>query len=224
MPGKHVRFAPTTKVQSLGTPALSASSLSPASSSAPLTPPTYAGALPGPSPYVVSFPTTRPPEVVAPVRLHALLQASSSPALNFDLTLPPSTITSHHQGIPQRVLAEPATKPALPSLTIVVPYLPWTITVRPSRGTFVTVIDVLETVYNKLRTNVSAQEYHALPSEKDKRRVTSAYEQRYRRIRSSREYEDEKRRGVRRVDFLMGYTRFMGISLRGPDVGVLTTS
>jgi len=213
-------------VHSPPTPALSFSSFSPASSAAPLTPLSYSSALPGPSPYVVSFPTNSQATYMTPVRMHALLQSSSSPALNFDVTQPPSTITSHHKGISLRALSEPATKPPLTAITIVVPHLPWSITVHPSHGTYVTVTDVLEGIYRKLRTNISAQEFHALPSEKDMRRVTVAYEQRYRRVRGSREYEDEKRSGVRRVDFLMGHTRFMGLSSTssGPDVWFLNAT
>ncbi|RDB26939.1 hypothetical protein Hypma_005123 [Hypsizygus marmoreus] len=226
MPGKHVRFSRTLMVHSPPTPALSLSSLSPASSAAPLTPPSYSNGLPGPSPYVVSFPEQRKPLHSNAARLHSLLQSSHSPTLTYDLTLPPSTISSQHRGISQRVLTEPATKPPLPVVLIIVPHLPWTITVAASYGAYVTVLDVLDGIYRSLRSNVTSQEFHALPSEKEMRRVSAAYEHRYRRIRGSREYEDEKRRGVRRVDFLMGCTRFMGLSTtsRGPDVWVLNTT
>ncbi|GLB42507.1 hypothetical protein LshimejAT787_1105220 [Lyophyllum shimeji] len=208
------------------TPPLSTASFSPASSAAPLTPPSYSSTLPGPSPYIISFPTNAPTTYATPVRMHVLLQASGSPALTFDLTQHPSTITSHHKGISLRALSEPATKPPLSVITIVVAHLPWSIIVHPSNGTYVTIADVLEGLYRKLRTNISAQEFHALPTEKDMRRVTAAYEQRYRRLRGSRECEDEKRRGVRRVDFLMGHTRFMGLSSTssGRDVWFLNTT
>ncbi|KAF8069275.1 hypothetical protein FPV67DRAFT_1116715 [Lyophyllum atratum] len=226
MPGKHVRFSKKNVLHSPPTPALSFSSFSPASSGAPLTPPSYSGGLPGPSPYVVSFPKSGQASYMSTVRMHALLQSSSSPALNFDLTQHPSTITSHHQGISQRALSEPATKPPLASLTLLIPHLPWTVTVHASYGPYVTVTDVLEGIYRKLRANISSHEFNSLPSEKDRRRVTSAYEQRYRRIRGSRDYEDEKRQGVRRVDFLMGHTRFMGLSSSssGPEVWILNTA
>ncbi|KAG5633472.1 hypothetical protein DXG03_007308, partial [Asterophora parasitica] len=149
MPGKHVRFSSVATVHSPPTPALSFSTFSPASSSsAPLTPPSYS--LPGPSPYMV--PPRSQAQRMASVRIHAFLQSSSSPALNFDLTLPPSTITFHHKGISLREFSEPATSPPLPVLTIIIPHLPWTATVRPSHrdGAFVTVSDVLEEIYRKL--------------------------------------------------------------------------
>ncbi|KAG6853259.1 hypothetical protein C0991_005672 [Blastosporella zonata] len=198
---------------------MTVSSFSPASSSAPMTPPSYPRILPGPMPYSTSFQSK-------PTRLHALLQSSPSPLLNFDLRQPPSTITSHHKGISLCSFSEPATQPPLSSLTIVVPYLPWTLTVYPSRrGGYVTVEDVFEELYRMLRKNIVAEDYHALPSDKDRRRVSDAYERRYRRIPSSREYEEEKRLGVRRVDFLMGRVNFGGLapSAEGPDVWVLQT-
>lgn len=232
MPGKHVRFSRTTTVHSPPTPetpALSLGSLSPASSRGPITPPSFSGNLPGPTPYIVSYGKQLPlpaPPFRGPVRLHTLLQFTHAPAINFDLTQPPSTITTHHRGISQRVLSEPATNPPLPTMTIVSPHLPWVITVRASHGSFVTVYDVFDVVYHTLRTNITPNEYHSLPSQKDMRRVNSAYEQRYRRIRSSREYQDEKSRGVRRVDFLMDRTRFMGLSStsRGADTWILNVS
>lgn len=81
-----------------------------------------------------------------------------------------------------------------------------------SNGSYVTVGDVVDAVYHILRRNVTAEEFNALPSIKNRQRVTRAYEARYRRLRSSRTYEEEKRQGMKRVDFLMGSTRFTGLS------------
>lgn len=80
---------------------------------------------------------------------------------------------------------------------------------------YVTVDDVLEAIYRTLRANVTHEEYAALPTERDIHSVASAYEERYRRVRGEREYQEEKRRGVRRVDYLMGRTTFMGLSVNG---------
>ncbi|KAG6917083.1 hypothetical protein DXG01_003972 [Tephrocybe rancida] len=223
MPGKHVRFSRTNMVHSPPTPdtppPLSNSSFSPASSSSLPTPPSYPTILPGPLPNAALY--QRPP-MPKSVRAHALLQFSTSPLLNVDLRHPPSTITSHHQGIPLRDFAEPATQPPLSSLTILVPHLPWTVTVYPSHPSqgYVSVNDVLEELYHSLRTNITARDYAALPSEKARRQVSLAYEQRYKRVRGTRDYEDEKQRGVLRVDFLMGRTRFMGLSSNERGAGV----
>ncbi|KAG6827730.1 hypothetical protein H0H87_003767 [Tephrocybe sp. NHM501043] len=171
--------------------------------------------------YPVSF-HAHSPRAAKPTRLHPLLQSSSSPLLNFDLRQSPSTITSHYKGISLRGFTEPATQPPLPSITIVSPHLPWTATVYPSRhGTYVTVGDVIDELHHFLRKQISAKEWNSLPSEKDRRRVTDAYERRYRRISSSRDYDDEKTRGVRRVDFLMGLNKFMGLAPSAEGPGVL---
>lgn len=215
MPGKRVRFSNTATFRPPSTPALSYGSLSPASSAAPITPPSFSGALPGPSPYIISSPAKAQPRFTGPAHLHTLLQASHSPIINFDISQHPSTITSHRVGLSQRMLDEPATSPPLTTMTLFSPYLRWSIVITAStgrRGGFVTVGDVLDGVYRSLRNNITSAEFYSLPGEKERRRVTKAYEQRYRRIHGEREYDDEKRRGVRRVDFLMGNTRFIGLS------------
>jgi hypothetical protein len=93
-------------------------------------------------------------------------------------------------------------------------------------GTFVTVGDVLDAIYRSLRANVSAAEYHTLPSRKAMDRVSSAYELRCQRIRDHRASSEERRRGLRRVDLLMGLTKFMGLSRTssGEDVWLLNVS
>ena len=50
-------------------------------------------------------------------------------------------------------------------------------------------------------------------------------EQRYRRHRSSQAYDLEKRGGMKRVDFLMGKTKFLGLAMtsHGSDVWRLST-
>ncbi|KAG6811514.1 hypothetical protein H0H92_007068 [Tricholoma furcatifolium] len=216
MPGKQkqVRFASTNLVHSPSSiPGLTISSLSPASSNAPLTPPSYTTTLPGPTPYTIGFP---PSPLHTPPRLHQLLEVSRDPFLNFDLRQHPSSITSYHRGISMQALSEPATQPPMSSITITISHFPWSTTVYPSRrNTYVTVEDILDQVYHMLRTHIEPHDYYSLPNGKDKRRVTAAYEERYRRIPGSRDYEDEKRGGVRRVDFLAGQTKFLGFEEAG---------
>ena len=234
MPGKskYVRFSRTTAVHAQATPqtpALSLGSLSPTSSSGLLTPPRpFAMGLPGPSPYGVPYAAksqARPHMGGRPVRPHPVLQFSHSPVLKFDVTQPPSTISTHHRGVSLRILSEPATDPPLPNLTIISPLLPWATNIAAPRGAFVTVGDVLHGLYRSLRINISSQDFHSLQS-KDRIRVTTAYEQRCKCVRGTREYEHERRGGVRRVDFLMGHTQFTGLSStnRGPGYWVLNTS
>ncbi|KAJ7629250.1 hypothetical protein DFH06DRAFT_722818 [Mycena polygramma] len=82
-----------------------------------------------------------------------------------------------------------------------------------------TVSDAVNAIYRSLRTNVTPAEFHSLGSQKLMRRASEAYTQRYMRLRGHRGYDEEKKQGVKRVDFLMGCTKFRGLSsTNAPDV------
>jgi hypothetical protein len=59
--------------------------------------------------------------------------------------------------------------------------------------------------------NVTPAEFYAL-GEAQKHQVSAAYKWRYGRLRGYRGYAFENGQGVKRVDFLMGYTKCRGIS------------
>jgi len=80
----------------------------------------------------------------------------------------------------------------------------------PHPDPFVTVADVLKTLYTALRLAVTPAEYDALPSREAKFRVVAAYENRCRK--SGNAYDEEKRKGVKRIDFLMGRNMFAGLT------------
>ncbi|KAJ8081442.1 hypothetical protein AAF712_012259 [Marasmius tenuissimus] len=210
MPGtplKRVRFA-REKIEYPIPPNSSRSRASSSlpSSDGPRTPPSYHGALPSFAPHSYHQP---PKPAVQPVRAHNLIGYSHQPALNFDVTLPISTLTSRYQSLSSLLLAEPAVTPALSSLVLTTHHLPWSITIFPSNGYYVTVRDMLDAIYHALRKNVSQHEYQSC---RDKLRVNEAYQRRYSRIRDYHASRQEKASGVKRVDFLCGKTRFMGIS------------
>ena len=209
MQGKRVRFASTNQTQYLAPPnaGRSSRSPSPASSIGPLTPPTHTFPLPGPTPY--AFPVASKPRAA---HLHMLLEYSSSPTIRYDFIDPPSAMTSRREGLSNRALSEPATSPPMQSLTLISPHLPWRITVTARNGSFVTVFDVFDTVHRSLRTQVSSSEFKLLPTREDQDRASAAYQQRYRRIRDPRAHDEEKRQGLRRIDFLMGQSNFRGLS------------
>lgn len=74
---------------------------------------------------------------------------------------------------------------------------------------YVTVWDVLKAIHSSLRTPITPGEYDRLGrGSKYQNRVKKAYEGRY---RSSAAYQEEKMNGVRRVDFLVEYVKFMGL-------------
>ena len=212
---KQVRFAYRNTFHSPpATPALTfASSLQ--SSPGPITPPQTSHGLPGPSPYTISYVPQFPskqPHYVGTLRPHPLLESA---AVKWDLMENPSTITVNKYPLSSRLLVEMATTPPLPAFSITSMHLPWTINVRASNGSYVTLEDFFESVYRSLRTNITTNEFNLLPHQKDQKRATRAYEQRYRRFRSTSAYDSEKRGGMKRVDFLMGRTTFHNISNTG---------
>ena len=77
----------------------------------------------------------------------------------------------------------------------------------------------------EVRLAVAPAEYSALTPEL-KHAVNASYEARWKRMAPSRERDEELRKGVKRVDFLCGRTRFRGLSCtqRGPAVWMLNVS
>jgi hypothetical protein len=234
---KQVRFAYKNTVYpppSLMPPAMTHSVSTAPSSAGPITPPVHAHALPvyyhgvpyAPSSHLPVPPRTNtyplPPKAPSsssrhgPVRAHPYLEMDG---IVWDLMEHPSTIIRNRHHVSSRALSEPATEPPMRSISIVSSYLPWSFKIHASNGKYVTLEDVFETIYRTLRINLTQPEFNSFSSEKDRRRATRAYEERYRRLRSQRQYEEEKRAGMKRVDFLMGHTRLVGITNDGrrPD-------
>ncbi|KAF9255130.1 hypothetical protein L218DRAFT_366393 [Marasmius fiardii PR-910] len=209
---KRVRFSKTKTEYTIPTKRFSThSSSSLPSSNGPVTPPSYQVSLSSPALY---SPKPKPKLAMRDPRAHSLLAYSGShhPLLNFDVTLPISAMTARYHPLPSSLLSESALSPAVPSLVLTTHHLPWSITIYPSNLNYVTVRDVLEGIYRVLRKNVSHNEYGWITSHKEQSRVNEAYERRYSRIRDYSASREEKQGGVRRVDFLRGRTRFMGIT------------
>ncbi|KAK0193137.1 hypothetical protein F5146DRAFT_1137016 [Armillaria mellea] len=219
MPAKQVRFALDQADKVPSTPSTSKTSTTRFSSRRLSS--RHEPRLPGPTPYALPSPKVR----VHP-RVHSLLTVAKPPAISYDLANHPSTVTSTYSTLYSRPnsLSEPAISPPVSHLTLTSPHLFWRISVRPLlNGTYVTVSDILFAMYNGLRENISPAEFYGLPSKTEMRRVTEAYEQRYRRIKSRSGSYEEKKAGVKRVDFFMGRTRFAGLSpsTKGHDVWVM---
>ncbi|KAF7366144.1 hypothetical protein MVEN_00491300 [Mycena venus] len=210
MPQRHVRFSSTSTIHSLP-PLVRSSSSSSSASSGPSTPPppSYAG-LPAPAPFTrrgsYSDPSSRTGQA------NDLIVFSPTPPLIYDITLNPSTISTHITRLPSARFLEPAVYPPRPLISLVTPHLPWALAVPATNGKYVTVSDVLTAIYHALRVNVTAGEFAALRTKDLMRRVTAAYVRRYERLWGHSGYKPEKAEGVKRVDFLLGYTTFCGIA------------
>jgi hypothetical protein len=181
--------------------------------------------LPLPAP-IFSFPSAPAPRPRLPVRMPSPLPQAHAAALPY-IPGPPAAslahrvylnpvLTSpnlqydmcHHPNqsnlrLSPAVLAEPASRPPLPSLPIRIASLPWDYIVRPdpttsklSHGnTVVTVQDVLVALYSYLRKAVDPNEYNAMGKDR-KAEIFQSFE---RRVRHT---PDQRGKGLRRVDFL----------------------
>jgi hypothetical protein len=90
--------------------------------------------------------------------------------------------------------------------------------VFPSQLTgFVSVLDVFMSVHTSLRLAARRAEYDTLPSGDVRRGVDYAYFRRCGLLADEEERTMEALQGVKRVDFLEGKTRFLGLS--GPIEG-----
>ena len=164
-----------------------------------------------------------------PIVIHSCLRCSLSgpPNVNCDLSRHPSTITtSHdHRPLPIITLAEPATNPALPTLTIVSPNLPWPIVVSAQKpGSYVSVSDVFMALHHALSIPVSPLEYPSPSSSPGGVlfRGHGVYD--HRSSPPSPHWHAYERPSLRRIDFLSGRTRFMGLSAMGRDPGTYVLS
>ena len=208
--GKRVHFA-SDAFPDRDTPSPTFSSTSLSSSGGPRTPVSAAGSIGGP--------------VLA--RIHPLLGITQpSPMLKYDVSQPPITIKPNVLSIPPHALNELATTPPIPSMVIRCPHLPWTITVLPTNTKYVTVRDVFDGIYRSLRLAVLEPEFQCLPSAEARYSVNNAYINRCNRIGDPQVREIEKRKGLKRVDFLGERTLFTGLSstMEGPHVWFMSMS
>ncbi|KAK0443995.1 uncharacterized protein EV420DRAFT_1484864 [Desarmillaria tabescens] len=136
----------------------------------------------------ISLPSVEEDFEPTTVELHEFLRP---PHLGIDLSKDISPYISE-------LSDEPATSPPLPGgMILVSKYLPWRIHISPS-----SVRDVVVALYTALRTRVTEEELKAVGG----LGVMRAFANRVEGMG-----EEERRKGVRRVDFLLGYTRFIGI-------------
>ncbi|KAF8641336.1 hypothetical protein AX16_010034 [Volvariella volvacea WC 439] len=186
---------------------------------------------------ISASPVTSKPAYVPPVpaRLHPMLEYAQNPLIEFDVTLHPSTIITRHQAVSTYSWSDPATNPPVSRMEIVCNKLSgWSIvvdaTIKPQqtntgrgrslsrsrdasssvqKSQYVTVWDLLISVYEALRCSLARQSYEVLDG-KTKKKIVDAYKKRYRAIKNPRAHDDEKKGGLRVVDLLKGRNTFLG--------------
>ena len=177
----------------------SSSDASSPSSSGPYTPPAY-------NPPLVYVYQPSPLYALSPIppvslEMHGILVA---PTFDFNVSVDPAmNPVVYGHSLVSMVRNQPATLPAVASLSLVSPLLPWEIPITSSAFPFVTVSDVLGGFFRALRLLVSREEYQRESLERQNK-ISLAYHQRVSRALDEKSREREKQGGVRRVDFLMG--------------------
>lgn len=164
------------------------------------------------------------------IQLHPYLKSSlRDPKIYWNLRDHPSLASRRQHSLSSAALHEPATEPALSSLTIYLQApLPasWKITVVPStfKGTYVTLKDALQAIYTQLRINLGPKDFARLSSRSEQKEAVSAYGRRYTRHKSQEMYDQEKNGGMKRVDFLGRNATFLGLEgTKRADVWILNT-
>jgi len=148
----------------------------------------------------------------------ALLHNRSSPAIAWDMSYPVETARLN-PAWSQSYWTAPATDPL--ATNIIVIFGAWRMSVVPhpaSRVPYVTVMDVLHSLYRYLRSTSSERDFNSLSPDKQ-RRVTDAYIQRWQRCRVPAEREMERLKGVKHIDFLADSRLFWGV-VPTKEVGV----
>jgi len=107
------------------------------------------------------------------------------------------------------VVSQPASDPPLPSLTVRVGDIPWMFTVYPNpsvspENPVVIIHDVVFAIYLHLRTTVKTEEYDCMSGPK-KAEVLEQFE---RRVGAD---PVQRRKGIRRIDFVNGRFRAKGL-------------
>jgi hypothetical protein len=146
-----------------------------------------------------------------------------SPKLIFDLSIPWEAITTNTSPpvrLSKPAFYEPATNPPTPYLQLKCSNLPWTLDIVAKSTYFVTIFDVLAQLYTLLRCTVSEKEFN-IESLESQREITAAFFKRVNRDPWTSVVEEKK--GLKRIDFLKGHNRFMGLSSTklGPDMWAL---
>ncbi|KAI4525786.1 hypothetical protein K523DRAFT_321744 [Schizophyllum commune Tattone D] len=153
--------------------------------------------------------------------VHRLLAPGSPLHFNLRAQRPSVTTSRSHGDMSTDLLYEPATAPALPNLTVVVPGTPWALPITASNASYVNVMDVLSALHSGLRYGVTSDEYYGLPTREERDAVAAAYAARCDRVPEA-DRDEERKKGIKRIDFLTSHYRFRGLDYSHQGAGVFT--
>lgn len=173
------------------------------------------------SPYIHNYaPVSASTSAASTNCLHPLLMYTVLPRLDLDFRFSPSEVWQCRDSILREDLSQSAVHPPIPELKLTIPHLPqWPIHVVPTEITeggvyYVSIRDVFEAIYFALRVPLSRRDYNDYPKrfphpDAIRKKSHIAF---YARCRDSHRFTEEMSQGMRRVDFLMGRTRFRGLA------------
>ncbi|KAG7087267.1 hypothetical protein E1B28_013246 [Marasmius oreades] len=161
---------------------------------------------------------TKGDEIIPKIEdVHDILKFKSHPHLTFDVSKDPATVRLLSEALADGMRGEAATTPAVPYVKLVSKFLPWEIEIHSSSSpdgqhSFVSVADVLGGLYCALRIQVTNGEFSECDKQED---VTAAFKERCRLVgveQGDEAAESQRRKGIRRVDFLRGNLKFCGLT------------
>jgi hypothetical protein len=135
---------------------------------------------------------------------YLLRRCLAEPIFDFNVSVHPLDNPSIRNMKLQEELNEPATEPPIRSITLESRHLPWPITISTEHY-YLTVFDLLMGIYNNLRI-VATEEDFAKQSRERQDEIALAFYDRWERRAPSNFREQERCKGLRRVDFLPGST------------------
>jgi len=166
---------------------------------------------------------------LGPVVIHPLLAYHPYISrINYDVSCTPDTAAANIQASPipfnSHRRTEPASNPPIEVFSCKSGLLPWRCVISASTHHYITMEDVLFQLYRFFRTPATREEYKAIPNKDVRDQISESYKRRCSRASSAEELAVERSKGLKRVDFLLGRTKFMGLSSTelGPDTWVLT--
>lgn len=154
--------------------------------------------------------------------VHDLLSSSrhALPPRPFDWVVTESPVKALQERSPGMAnpsrLAEPATNPSLPELHIDHPHLPYNVVISPSPQyglPYVSVGDVLVELFQMLCLSVAPMELDVL-LQHHPARASAISRVLHQRVTAAKNRKYGESRGVRRVDLLMGQTKFAGLETK----------
>lgn len=149
---------------------------------------------------------------------HYALAANSTPLVMWDVFQPPSSIRATNPSFPI-YLQVPAVDPPVNSMRLVCKDMPWIITIRKKEGQAVTVGDVFEAIYLQLQEPIIHSEWRLMGAGSLRNKVVQRFQQRVEFLKAQGKPDDSQ--GIRRVDYLLNRTAFVGIRQDNKAIGEL---